>query len=157
MVSRQRRPTQWFDARVVDEVVLTGAVHIVELLDLMDDAVKRGSTVTRTLLHLTLRPESVAQLSIVMFGVAWVDNDARAAGVLPDLNTDVVETDWLVKGQRTVHGNVLSFNTYMVVDLDLRGQRVCQTANDNLLLLVHNTTGFTIRYDGLARVLMKLR
>ncbi len=117
----------------------------------------KGYTVTRMILDLRLKADSVAQESSLFWGIAVVNSDARASGVLPDADVMNERAGWLVRGRLTTIQDSLSDRQQQdVAQLDLRSQRVMHNDEEELLLILDSVSAFISQWQVFVRVLMKL-
>ena len=117
----------------------------------------KGATVTRTILDLTFRPESLAQLNSMFYGITVVNADARAVGAFPDPQDLGDRVGWLVRGHEDVISSNLSDNSQLAkVRLDIRSQRILRNIEDELHLIMHNDTGSICQWGSFIRTLWKM-
>ena len=118
----------------------------------------KGATVTRMLLDLRLRSDSVAQLVEAYFGILPVNADARAAGAFPDVDDASDRAGWLYRAKfRTIQDSLSDSSQWDTRHLDLRAQRILRTEEDELQLVVDASgSGFTLQWAAYIRVLMRM-
>ena len=151
-----RRPFQWFTRIIEGQVVAAGAQACTDLLVGLPDANTKGATVTRVIMRLVTRPDTINELSHTLFGIAIVNADAAAAGAFPDADVEGDNVRWLVRG---LHVNdstsINSPEEHRISDYDLKAQARFRSEQEELHLILDQGS-FGIRFDLLCRILVKL-
>ena len=97
-MARGARQLRWFQTHADGQSVTSGGQSNNELLTTLGKDIRRGSTITRMILYLMLRPQSTNTLGSVKFGVVSVTEDAATANAFPDADIAGDEADWLYRG-----------------------------------------------------------
>ena len=129
------------------------------------DTEKRGCTLIRTIMSMTLMPNSpgvVSGVTRVRMGIQMVSDDAFAANSMadPENAADYPVQGWLWRGHELVVDETLATGVvpFVAVKIDLRAQRKCDRSQ--AVLSVNNETlegtAFTLRFVGMIRALYKL-
>ena len=162
-MSAQRRGTAWDDQLfTVTQVngVQAGAILLVE--DVADPE-KRGCTVVRIIMRVTLLPvviNGVTGRQTVSVGIALASDDAFAAGALPDPQTqaDYPVGGWMYRDQVVVPSESTGVVPHVVLQADLRAQR--KLDRSSLFFTYHSQldegVSFEVQLTGIIRVLYKL-
>ena len=154
------RPMQWFTRVQRPVVQLTGSQGDFILYNSLSlsAAATKGATVTRLIIDLIFRAESLAQFNEVAWGITTVNADASAAGALPDSDDDTDRAGWLVRGREyNIQDSLSDASQWTRVKMDIRSQRVLRSEQDELHLIVNNhATGFSVIWSAFIRTLMKL-
>ena len=112
---------------------------------------------TRTIVDLTCRANSVSQVVEMFYGIVVVNADARAAGSFPEADDMSDRPDWLVRGRMTtVTDSLFDSSQWHRVRLDLRSQRVLRSEEDELHVVIDNATANDLSWSAFVRVLMKM-
>ncbi len=155
------RPTQWFSANK-DWTVLASGVQ--DKLDLYSaSALGRanfaGSTLTRLIVDIGIRSNSVSQDNTLFWGILVVNQDAfSTAGALPDSDDMSDRPDYVMRGRMQNKQSSLSdASQWTMRHYDLRAQRILHSEEDVLALVVDNvSTGISVEYSTFIRALIKL-
>ena len=116
----------------------------------------KGTTVTRLLLDLKIRSDSLAQLNLLHYGITTVNADARAAGAFPDANDMTDRASWLVRGKLENQMTAQDTSQWTMIERDLRAQRVFRNEEEELHLIIRNSTSNILSWSVFIRVLMKM-
>ena len=162
MTTKVRRPTEWYTTENTAggfEVLNAGGQTNLPLFtsaQITASAIK-GSTVTRLLMQLLFRADSVAQTNILHWGIVVINGDAASAGVFPDPQDLSDRAGWMARGKLLVIQDSLSdASQWAQAKLDLRGQRVLHNEEDQLHLIVNNSGSFVGQWSAYIRTLMKM-
>ena len=155
------RTLQWFTAfRAWTSVaaLATTNLSLYSSATLLSAPVK-GVTVTRTILDLRMRNDSVAQDTELAWGITTVNGDAVSAAAFPDPDDQSDRVSWLIRGRLMGNADSLSDTSQWQRDqYDLRAQRVLRDERQELHLILHNSSGGAAArsYAVFARVLMRM-
>ena len=117
----------------------------------------KGATLTRAIVDLTFRADSVSQLSEMYYGITVVNADARAAGAFPDPEDTTDRASWVVRGREYVISSSLSDQSQLVRVLrDIRSQRLLRSIEDELHLIMRNDGAFVCQWACYIRTLWKM-
>ena len=161
-----RRRSIWRDA-IINQSVVTGGQVSTDLTGALTQFQKQGLTLVRTIVHFTAR---VQTLGLVIgsqqlgMGIAIVDEDANAAGALPEVLT---QGDFPVKGwiwrdiqQLNDHTSAGSTESKQIIDVEAELKSRRRIDDTDLLIIFENQDllggTFTIDIDGLVRSLFLL-
>ncbi len=159
------RKRLWIDT-LISEDTANGTQDDADLMATPSQFDKHGLTLVRTIVMLTIRPTTLAAaagLAAHDIGIALVDQDALAAGALPDLNfgDDSPIKGWIFRKRVIIEDSstagIIS-PTSQRIELDLKSKRLI---GDSELILIMNQnvaqgTGFTTHTEGLIRCLFLL-
>jgi len=155
-----RRQTQWFGSRAAWSSLIASAQSNLLLYNTtsLASAPTKGTTVTRMIVTVRSRPDTIAQDVNLAWGIVVVNADARAAGAFPDPEDLGDRAGWLVRGdQLGKSANLSESSQWVITELDLRSQRILRSEQDELHLVVKNYAGATgLEWSAFIRVLMKL-
>ncbi len=162
-----RRRTNWIDQTVIQTVVAGGTTQEIDLLSDASPSELEGLTVVRTLIDLTVTPAAAPGAFVIqlpMIAGAIINDEADAAGALPDLlnDTDYPNRGYVFKMTAGVVGanpTEEEFGHVARFTADIRAMRKLETSTRYLLLLANlNVTGtaITVQFAGLIRTLVKL-
>ena len=157
-----RRSTRWIDT-LVSEAVPNNAVDNQTLLGALGSDDIPGLTIIRTLVRLTIVPETdpnVLSSMRVIVGAGIITGDAFAAGALPDVNidTDYPINGWMFKEVAVLQSSPGIERPSEIVG-DYRSQRKLSAQTECFLSIRNDTvvgSAQTIRIIGLVRMLVKL-
>ena len=152
-----RRPTEWFDLFNVGITISASGQVSRDLLGLVPLGMKKGSTVTRTLIDLVVRPQGTIIYSNLTWGIVMIDDDAAAGGAIPDSDEAADQSGWLGRGLvPCVTSNTSNLMPSMPVRIDLSSQRRFRGEDESLYLVFDkDSTAITLEIDFFARVLLK--
>ena len=151
------RAFQWFTRTTQDNSLASGGQECLNLLTNMNTGVMKSSTITRIVLRLYTRADTVAQQTFASYGVVLVNADAAAASAFPDADIDTDNVAWLVRGMHLNSADSLpDASQFQRSDYDLRAQRVLRSAQEELHFIIDQGSGGGIFYSVHARVLMRL-
>ena len=159
MVSRSpKRTLEWFTTHARAQTVTSGGQTANSMLAL-DPLLRKGATITRIIMQLTLQGLSTGLVGICDWGIVVLNGDAVIAQAFPDADVSSDRADWLARGQESVVTSVVSDGSQLVrVFRDLRAQRVIRSEEDELhFIMDQNTSGMTVQYDLFSRILVRLR
>ena len=156
--------TAW-DDEFFDLSAGSGVTTSVAFLQNTSDTEKRGCTLVRTIIAITLMPNTpgaVSGVTRVRMGIQMVSDDSFAANAMadPQIAADSPVQGWLWRGHELVIDETLATGMpqFVQVNVDLRAQRKCDRSQ--AVLSVHNEslegTAFTLRFVGMIRALYKL-
>ena len=121
----------------------------------MQDDEKKGMTLVRTLVNLSLLPIATGPGSVVALGLVMIEDDAIAAGSFPEPGDNIQKPGWLWKTILPTSTALVNQNSdATLIREDLRGKRKFPASGWDLMLLVNNIQGtVTVNIDGLIRML----
>jgi len=159
MVNRSRRVKEWFSTQQAFQDLADGGQTNLTLFSaaLVGPRFIKGATVTRMLIDIALRADSVAQTARLFWGIVPMNADARAAGAFPDADDMSDRPGWMIRGQLTTIQASLSDSTQWDRRfLDIRSQRVLRNEEEELQLIVDNLSGGAVvgEWAAFIRVLM---
>jgi len=156
------RMTDWVDT-VISLGAGDGAQATASLLTGLAPVNLRGATVIRSIIELDLSSASVAGAWGVQrldFGIGVADQEAHAAGVLPDPLTsgDKPARGWMYRTSRAVSQNGIGSQVLFPLRADIRGARKIENGEVYYIFNNNNVfgTAFTVQVMGLIRLLIKL-
>ncbi len=116
----------------------------------------KGATVTRMLVDIIVRSDSVAQDNRLFWGITIVNADARAAGAFPEAADFSDRPGWLGRGLINNKQSDLSDSSQWSREkLDLRSQRILRNEEDELQLILENGGSNILEFTAYVRTLMK--
>ncbi len=123
--------------------LLQNAQNPTSIIENRDDIIRRGSTITRVVGSLWVRPADASSVSEGVFGLAMVESDAEAASAVPD-PTDDTAFPWM-HWERFVVGSEatgeLATGDWIHFKLDIKAQRKMKSRRDALNLIMNNDDG----------------
>jgi len=154
------RAVKWFTTIRQAQALVDGGQITFDLLSALSQANAKGSTVTRMIMDLVTRADTLSSTKATDFGVVWMHADAVAAGAFPDADDEGERVDWLVRGQMITEPPALGseFGGAGRKSMDLRTQRICR-ADDDQLRLIFDDPGLGsggVFVDLMVRTLVKL-
>ena len=158
-----RRLLQWFDTIEVAQTLSSNGQAEHDLLVEMEDQDQRGATVTRMLLDIDIRPNTVNSYAQMYVGILAWPAEAFLAGIMPDADQEADEgLGWMFRGRLyTLEDtlNVAPRNMGSRLVVDLHSQRVLRTsgADSIYLILDQDSSGITLTYNFICRLLMRHR
>ena len=162
----QRRGTAWDDQIILGTTITNAATTTALLLaENVADPEKRGCTVVRVIPHLYIMPATVGVVSgvqAVSLGIGLVSDDAFAAGVFPEPNSDddFPVSGWMYRDTFAVKDETLATGPIPPIELyrDLRVQRKLDRSSMCLMMINQGIEGstFNVMLIGVVRVLYKL-
>ena len=161
-----RRQSIWRDA-IINQSVATGGQVSSDLTGALTQFQKQGLTLVRTIVHLTARVQTLGGVvgsQQLGMGIAIIDEDANAAGALPEV---LSQGDHPVKGwiwrdiqQLNDHTTAGSVESKQIVDVhvELKSRRRLDDTDHLIIFENQDLLGgtFTIDIDGLVRSLYLL-
>jgi len=109
----------------------------------LEDVLSRGSTITRIIGNLWIRPGDASSETEGTFGIHMVEQDAEAASAIPDPLSDTTAS-WM-HWQRFLLGTQatgeLGRGEYHKFELDIKAQRKMVKRGDSLNLILENDDG----------------
>ena len=161
MVNRNRRETEWYS---LDRTFATlgSGVQSNELLfgtaSVASQQIK-GTTITRMLIDMYLKADSVAQLVNLYWGIVVLNRDAVVAGAFPEADDVSDRAGWMVRGKlNTIQDSLSDSSQWARRTLDIRSQRLMRNEEDELQLVVDaSSSGFILQWAAYIRVLVKWR
>ena len=155
MTNRNRRPTQWYESIQQDVALNAGQQAHTDLLSNIATGNRQGSTVTRMILDIQMRPGAITVTHEIYVGIAVLNADAVGASAFPDADS-VDDTDWLFHARLISNSSNVSDGTQGDrIRMDIRSQRVLRAQQDRLILVRDNLIGAVTTYNHFIRVLMK--
>ena len=155
-----RRP-YWSDT-LIDDAVGSGAQDHNTLIGSFTAQETQGWTLTRMILELGLYKQAPSSdgWQIIDIGIGLAEQDAFAAGVIPDPNVsnDEPARGWLYRTRCVVPADATEVLMPVMCRGDFRAQRKIDGAE--LYIVLNNTPGggtaFTVEYTGIVRALYLL-
>ena len=154
-----RRQLRWFDTLVGFTNLASGVQTNHDLLANQATDLVMGSTITRIILKLALKANTLVTLHEMHYGISIVNADAVIGGALPDADVVSDRADWMLRGWLYARSSNLSDRSQDdVVQHDVRAQRILRASADRLhIILDASASGVTLQYAMYARVLVRLR
>jgi len=133
----KNRTLKWFTRLQTLVALADNAQLTFNLLNDMSVADMEGSTVTRMLMEIWIRNDVAGNQKTMDWGILWVDEDAVAAGAVPDADDEDERADWIGRGRMSAVTDVLlKPDALFHAAYDLRSQRICRTEQDQLTLIL---------------------
>ncbi len=153
------RAMKWFTSFQNDLAVADNSQANVELLDGMAIGNVKGSTITRIVLDVVGRLDTVDTFKSLRWGIVQVNSDAAAANAFPDADQESDRADWMFRSQMATIQNTLSDGAQLPrVTADLRAQRIMRSEETQLHAVFDDSGtglgGWLVSF--MIRVLMKL-
>ncbi len=119
---------------------------------------RKGATITRMLINITLGAAAVDILARLKWGVVIVNNDAALASAFPDADDSADDADWLMRDAAVVVMSDVSDGSQLVrMKYDLRAQRIIRSDQDDLRFVIdRDSPVVTTNYNLFTRVLVRL-
>ena len=114
---------KWFTTINAHQAIPINGQITDDLLEDMSASQTEGATVTRILLQLWARPDTINVSKMLSWGIVALDGEAVSAGAFPEADDEDERVDWLVRGALHASTAVLFENT-SYVERDLRAQRM---------------------------------
>ncbi len=154
-----RRTMQWFTSiNPLFTLAANGQLSI-DLLGPLAVDQRKGATITRVILDLSLFPTVVTTLHEVFWGLLVMDEEAASAGGFPDADIQSDRQHWLQRGH--LISKVLSTSDGKQGDrqmMDIRSQRKLTSEEDTFRIIFdHGATGTSSDIVMFARTLIKFR
>jgi len=151
------RTLKWFTRIVQDGTVPASGQTCVDVLRNVEEANRKGLTITRIIMDFVTLADAVAERTECFWGIVLVNSDAAAADVFPDPATEADNVAWLGRGMH-VNGtsDLLDSSNYSRTRIDLRAQRVTRSAQEELHLIIDQSSGGGIVFNVHLRVLCRL-
>ena len=150
------RELKWSTTIDNDNALASGSQTNIALLSNLDAANRRGSTITRIILRVTMYTDTVTTDGFLAFGIILLNNDAVAAGAFPDPNDAADNADWIMRDVLTTRMQSVSDGSQAARgNYDLRAQRLTRSAQD-ILHMVVNADGVGLEFHVYARILVRL-
>ena len=153
------RAMKWYTTLVNENAISSGGFLRLPLLSGMSIANMKGSTVTRMIIDIWLRPDTLSSFKILDFGILWYPQAAVDANAFPDLAIEDEKYDWLLRSRMYATGSVSGQNPIITEKhYDNGSQRICRATNDILMMLIDLnsvTAGgvfFSMSHRGLVRL-----
>jgi len=154
------RAVKWFTTMFTDQAIASAGILPITLLDAVDQANMKGSTVTRMIIDIWGQADVLSARKRLDIGIIWIDTDAVIASALPDPEVESERADWLFRGTEFYVGTSSTpANARMWPrSWDIRSQRKCTSDLDQLMLIakVNAITSGGILFSGTVRVLLRL-
>ena len=156
---RPTRPMEWFtNERAFAAIASAGQDnHTLFNASSVGARFVKGTTITRMIIDVRLKPDTVAQQVNLSWGVVVMNADARAAGAFPDVDDISERPGWLVRGRLTaISANLSDMSQQDRVLLDNRSQRILRNEEDELQFIVDaGSDGFGMLWFMYIRTLVK--
>jgi len=154
------RAVRWFTTISQDQALSDGGQLTFNLLSGMASTQFRGSTITRTVLTINTRADTIGATKHTWWGMVLVNADAVTAGAFPDADVETDRADWMIRGLITTGAPALAseFGALGMLKMDLRSQRVIRGESTELRLIFDDLGAAAggVFVTLLARVLVKL-
>jgi len=157
--ANSRRPMEWYSTVTGFAVLAAGAQSNTLLYNAVGQGTRniKGATITRVIVDLLVKNDTVAQNNELFWGIVIVNADARAAGAFPDPNDMSDRAGWMYRGRILTNASSLTDRAqWAQKQLDLRSQRLLRTEEDELHIIWNNTGATILQFAIFARVLVKL-
>ena len=132
------RTFQWITTLRQHQALASGGQTNFNLSSDLAAGDRRGATLTRMLLNIHLRNDTVNVTKVLDYGVVWINADAATAGAFPDPISESEQADWLLRdrmvissGPNTFEGGHLTTQRH-----DNRSQRICRAETDQLHMVM---------------------
>ena len=131
------RATRWLTTIDQNQAIVDGGSDNYTLLGSNLNEIK-GSTITRIIMNMNCRSDTLGVQKFLYWGLAIVTADALSAGGLPDPNVESDAFDWLGRGVLITGAVKLptEFGPDVTEKLDLRSQRLFRSEDVTLQLIV---------------------
>ena len=158
MVTRNRRPLEWFTHSYAFNDIAAGAQEADDVLVETSGRHLKGHTITRCLVDLWVRPTTIDQFSNTWYGLTLVNVDAAAASAFPDADVDSDNADWILRGMtvNSITGTLTDSSQWSHRRYDLRAQRVIRTDQDQLRMVWDQSSAGGASRAAFFRILLKL-
>ena len=157
---RDSRPMEWYTKNFDFSSLASAAQNTGRLYSAQDEGLRniKGATITRIIVDVGLRAESVAQLVRMFWGILIVSAEARIGLTLPDADDMSDRHDWLVRGRLfTIQDSLSDSSQWAWARLDLRAQRIMRSEEDELVIIFDaGSDGFTMERTAFVRTLVRL-
>ena len=153
---RSKRAVEWYSRTLFNTAVAASGQSNLDLSSEVPDALKKGGTIIRTLLDLTVNANLASTTTDVSLGLVLVTADALAAGAFPDARAFQDEPGWLYKNTCLVRGDASFAAAYQGTHIkeDLRGRRKFTGEEMRYVLLMEAGTAAGLVITGLVRWLL---
>ena len=136
--------------------MLASTQACVDFLVNLADANKKGATITRIIMSLTVRPALENVQSEIYFGIAAVNADAAAALVFPDPDVETDNVRWLVRGGGPNESNADTlFSSWRHYEFDLRAQLRYRSEQEETHFILNQNAGGDMFFWLMTRILVK--
>ncbi len=159
MARGDRRPFEWYSAFIDFADLAAGSQTNMLMYNAVTHGTRniKGATITRMLMELVVRSNSVAQDNILFWGIVIVNSDARAAAAFPEPRDVSDRPDWLARGRMQNKQSDLSDSSqWTTKTLDLRTQRIIRAEEDELHLIIDNDGSLIFEWSAYVRTLVRL-
>lgn len=155
----RRRETEWFALDRVPFQSLTGNSQTNETLfnaTAVGARFVKGTTMTRMLIDIAIKPNSISQQVALAWGIVTMNADARAAGAFPDAEDVSDRAGWMMRGRLvTISANLSEASQWDRRTYDIRSQRVLRDEEQELQLVLNNITANDLSWSVYIRLLVK--
>ena len=162
MVQRARAPrraTEWFTTEQNTFIDLAAGAQVgLALFSAVSAGARfiKGTTVTRMIIAIDMRPNVTAQDNYCSWGITTVNQDAATANAYPEADDTSDRAGWMVRGNEYVGANSLFDGAqFAKVRLDIRSQRVLRDEEQTLQLILDNNGNNVVEWRAYIRCLMK--
>jgi len=152
-----RRKTRWVDEEI--DMTFTSTIQLnQDLTANIIDSDKPGMTLIRMIGYLQFVMVVQSTGGILSMGITPANQDALAAGALPDAEVDVDQPGWLWRAQRNVFLNqsAAGMQDQVNVEFDLRSRRKLTSTGDNIVFVATYVGLNNVNLDGMIRSLYLL-
>ena len=152
------RTLRWFQTHADAQTVTSGGQSANELLSALTVDQRKGATITRMILQLWFRADTIDSICRVKWGIVSISEDANTASAFPDADSALDLADWLIRGAEVVLTSDVNDGSQAVrVFRDVRSQRILRGATDQTHFVVDQaTSGTSVTYDVYSRILVLL-
>ena len=146
------RPMAWTDTTVDNDTVAANATDTRDLSADLSIADKRGCTVVRILVRVTMRPALIDTGQLLTYGITMSHEDVADQ---PDPHTAADQPGWLLRDHcRVIMSDLEDGSQIQTRAYDLRASRKFRGPSQRLMWIIRNNAGggTAVQYDLLARV-----
>ena len=134
-MTTRRRLTKWFTTlRAEQAIAINGQLTFPLLADLSASQTE-GATITRILLSMWARNDTVGGAKRLDWGIVLLDGEAVSAGAFPDTDDEDERVDWMARGRMHAATAVLFENTSHT-ERDLGASRIIRDEFKSLRLIM---------------------
>ena len=153
------RLLKWFTTLRNLQALADNSQITFQLLEDLTVSQTEGSTITRILIEIWIRNDTVQNEKTMDWGIVLLGGEAVAAGVFPDADVEDERVDWLARGRMHGYTNGLFINQdNSHVERDLRAQRIVRDEFQQLRLIFNSDTNGTggLFVTFITRVLLRM-
>ncbi len=154
-----RRTVKWFTTKDIDQALLDAATDNFTLSTGLAAANKKGATVTRLIVDLNARTDTLGSIKHLYWGIVLIA-DGFTTATLPDPEVEGDRADWMVRGVMHTGAPALGteFGAAAQINLDIRSQRRIPTEDFSLQLIISDSGAGAggLLFTHLTRTLVRL-